>query len=136
MLPTLVAILTIAVVAVVYWFPLRRWMSRWGATPSDLTRVMPGDALLVDPDYSGTMAVTVNTAPNRSGHGSFRLAIGEAGCTATTGSIGCSAISIVQARLAFFRSFNTLASATGFLSAEAQAGRWPASSPIARWCWI
>lgn len=62
MLPTLVALLTIAVV---YWFPLRWWMSRWGATPSDLTRVMPGDALLVDPNYSGTMAVTVNAAPEQ-----------------------------------------------------------------------
>jgi hypothetical protein len=39
---TLFAILTFSVV---YWFPIRRWMNRWGATPSDLTRVMAGDAL-------------------------------------------------------------------------------------------
>jgi hypothetical protein len=39
MLPTLLAILT---VAVLYWFPLRRWMGRWGTTSSDLTRVMAG----------------------------------------------------------------------------------------------
>jgi hypothetical protein len=51
---TLFAILTFSVL---YWFPIRRWMSRWGATPSDLTRVMAGDALLVNPTYSGTMAV-------------------------------------------------------------------------------
>ena len=49
--------------SVVYWWPIRRWMSRWGATPSDLTRVMEGDALIVNPTYSGTMAVTVNAAP-------------------------------------------------------------------------
>ena len=60
MLPTLLVILTFAVL---YWFPIRRWMSRWGTTPSDLTRVMAGDGLLVDPTYSGTMAVTVNAPP-------------------------------------------------------------------------
>jgi hypothetical protein len=42
MLPTLFVILTFLVL---YWFPIRRWMSRWGATPSDRTRVMTGDAL-------------------------------------------------------------------------------------------
>ena len=60
MLPTLFAILTISVL---YWLPIRRWMSRWGAMPSDLTRMMRGDALLANPTYSATMAVTVNTVP-------------------------------------------------------------------------
>ena len=46
-----------------YWFPIRRWMNQWGATPSDLDRVMAGDGLLVDWTYSGTTAVTVNAAP-------------------------------------------------------------------------
>jgi hypothetical protein len=35
-------------------------MGRWGTTPSDLTRVMAGDGLIVDPTYSGTLAVVVN----------------------------------------------------------------------------
>jgi hypothetical protein len=48
---------------VLYWFPIRRWMNRWGATSSDLTRVMAGDALLVNPTYSGTMAIIVDAAP-------------------------------------------------------------------------
>ena len=60
MLPILVAIFAFAAL---YWFPIRRWMNRWGATPSDVTRVMPGDALLVEPTYSGTLAVMVNAAP-------------------------------------------------------------------------
>jgi hypothetical protein len=38
-------------------------MSRWGATPSDLSRVMAGDSLLADPTYSGTMAVSVDAPP-------------------------------------------------------------------------
>lgn len=57
---TLFAILTFLLL---YWFPIRRWMSRWGATPSDLTRVMAGDALLDNPTYSGTMAIIVNAPP-------------------------------------------------------------------------
>jgi hypothetical protein len=60
MLPALFVVLTFSIL---YWFPIRRWMSRWGATPSDLTRVMAGDALLDDPMYSGTMAVIVNAEP-------------------------------------------------------------------------
>jgi len=60
MVPTLLVMLTLAVL---YWFPIRRWMSRWGTTPSDLTRVMAGDSLLVEPTYSGTMAVSVNARP-------------------------------------------------------------------------
>jgi hypothetical protein len=60
MVPTLFVILTLAVL---YWFPIRRWMSRWGAAPSDLSRVMAGDSLLVGATYSGTMAVSVDAPP-------------------------------------------------------------------------
>ena len=60
MVPTLFVIF---IFAVLYWFPIRQWMSRWGATPSDRVRVMAGDSLLVDPTYSGTMAVSVDAPP-------------------------------------------------------------------------
>ena len=60
MFPPLFAILTFSVL---YWFPIRRWMGRWGTTPSDLSRVMAGDGLIADPTYSGTMAVIVNARP-------------------------------------------------------------------------
>ena len=63
MLPTFFATLAVLIVAALYWFPIRRWMNRWGATPSDLARVMAGDSLLPDPMYSGTTAITVNAAP-------------------------------------------------------------------------
>ena len=62
MLATLFVILALSTL---YWFPIRRWMSRWGAAPSDVTRVMAGDALLVNPTYSGTMAVIVNARPEQ-----------------------------------------------------------------------
>jgi hypothetical protein len=60
MVSTLFVILTLAVL---YWFPIRRWMRRWGTTPSDLARVMAGDGLLVNPTFSYTMAVVVNAPP-------------------------------------------------------------------------
>jgi len=60
MFPTLFVILALSVL---YWFPVRRWMGRWGATPRDLARVMAGDGLVIDPTYSGTMSVIVNAPP-------------------------------------------------------------------------
>jgi len=60
MLPILLVILTFGAL---YWFPIRRWMNQWGATPSDLARVMAGDRLLAEWTYSGTTAVTVNARP-------------------------------------------------------------------------
>ena len=49
--------------AVLYRFPLRRWFGRWGTTPVDLTRIMPGDAAIADPTYAVTLAVTVDARP-------------------------------------------------------------------------
>jgi hypothetical protein len=60
MIPTLSVILTLVVV---YWFPIRRSMSHWGAAASDVTRVMSGDGLLVDPTFSYTMGVVVDARP-------------------------------------------------------------------------
>jgi hypothetical protein len=60
MIPTFLVILTLAVL---YWFPIRWWMSRWGTTPSDLARVMAGDGLVANPTFSYTMTVIVNAPP-------------------------------------------------------------------------
>jgi hypothetical protein len=49
--------------ALIYWFPVRRWFRRWGTTPVDRARVMPGDAAIVDPTYAATLAVTVAARP-------------------------------------------------------------------------
>jgi hypothetical protein len=60
-----VATILFGVLALValYWFPMRRWFVHWGATASDLTRLMPGDAAAIDPSYSATMAVTIGARP-------------------------------------------------------------------------
>lgn len=46
--------------AVLYWFPLRRWFARWGTTPDERARAMPGDAILANPTHSATHAITIN----------------------------------------------------------------------------
>jgi hypothetical protein len=51
------------VIVTLYWFPIRRWMNHWGATSTDLARVMAGDRLLSDWTYSGTTVVTVDSSP-------------------------------------------------------------------------
>ena len=56
-------LLVVLTLALLYWFPIRRWMSRWGATPSELSQVMAGDSLVEEPTYSGTMAVSINAPP-------------------------------------------------------------------------
>jgi hypothetical protein len=60
MLATLVVILTLAVL---YWFPLRRWFARWGTTPEDVNRIMAGDTVILKPTHSATHAVTVDAPP-------------------------------------------------------------------------
>jgi hypothetical protein len=60
MLPSLLVIVTLAAL---YWFPLRRWFGRWGTTREDLTRVMAGDAVIVNPTHSATHALTIDAPP-------------------------------------------------------------------------
>ena len=55
--------LAILTFAALYWFPIRRWMNQWGATSSDLARVMAGDSLLPGWTYSGTTAVIIDARP-------------------------------------------------------------------------
>ena len=49
--------------ALVYWFPVRRWFARWGSTPEELTRPMAGDHIVPNPTHWATHAVTIETPP-------------------------------------------------------------------------
>jgi hypothetical protein len=50
--------------AVLYWFPIRRWFARWGTTPDERRRAMAGDALVPNPTHSATHAVTIDSPPD------------------------------------------------------------------------
>ena len=52
--------------AALYWFPMRRWFAHWGTTASNLARIMPGDAAVVDPSHSATMAITIGARPEHA----------------------------------------------------------------------
>jgi hypothetical protein len=41
----------------------RRWHQRWGATPEECVAPMPGDDLIVDPEYQATRAITIDAEP-------------------------------------------------------------------------
>lgn len=56
-------LLVILAVGAVYWFPVRRWFSRWGTTVADRTRVMAGDPIIPNPTSAQTQAVTVDAPP-------------------------------------------------------------------------
>jgi hypothetical protein len=56
----IVILLGLVLVAWGYALGLRPRMRRWGATDADVAREMPGDAELSQPDYSTTLAVTVD----------------------------------------------------------------------------
>ena len=113
------AFLLVVVLAVWYWFPIRRWFGRWGTTPADLARVMSGDAAIVNPTYATTLAITVMRGRKIFGRGSSKWDISAAGCTATTGLTGCSDISMGRARTASSRNFSTWPSAMKYQLAAA-----------------
>jgi hypothetical protein len=49
--------------AALYWVVMRPWFACWGSTASDIARVMPGDAAVVAPTYSATLAITIDAPP-------------------------------------------------------------------------
>jgi hypothetical protein len=55
------AAIAVLMLGILYWFPIRRWFCRWGASDVDLVRVMPGD--IANPTYSATLGVTTNSSP-------------------------------------------------------------------------
>ena len=52
-----------AALALLYYFPVRRWFNRWGTTPDELTRAMPGDTVIANPTSGAMQAVTVEAPP-------------------------------------------------------------------------
>lgn len=42
----------------------RRWHLRWGATPDEVFRTMPGDAVLPDAQFRATRAITIDASPD------------------------------------------------------------------------
>lgn len=54
------ASLALAGAAAAYTLLLRDWCVTWGAKPEEVTRGMPGDELIPEPDMLATRAITVH----------------------------------------------------------------------------
>ena len=46
-----------------YWFAVRPWHLRWGATDEEIARPLPGDDLIPDAKLSSTHAITIHASP-------------------------------------------------------------------------
>jgi hypothetical protein len=111
----------ITALALLYWFPVRRWFGRCGTTPDELTRVMPGDNLIANPTLTGTQAVTVDAPPDDIWPWLVQMGYQRGGgCTALTGSIDSSAFWTGRVRTGSFPSFSTWPWATRFTSDPAR----------------
>jgi hypothetical protein len=53
----------VVVVAVAFFAFYRPWHLRWGATPDDLARRMPGDEIVRRPIFNATRVVTIDARP-------------------------------------------------------------------------
>lgn len=63
MAATLFTVAVLFALGIVYWFPIRSGIRRWGSTEADLTRRMIGDAVVPEPSSETTLAITVDAAP-------------------------------------------------------------------------
>lgn len=53
----------VTVLGSIYWFVVRRWFLRWGATDDELARDLPGDELVPGPAVDSTQVVTIDAPP-------------------------------------------------------------------------
>jgi hypothetical protein len=58
-----IALYAFAVLAVLYWIPIRLWYRRWGVTDAELAQPMVGDKEVPSPNYEAMMAVTIDARP-------------------------------------------------------------------------
>lgn len=50
-------------IAIAFFVWYRPWQLRWGATPEELARSMPGDEIVHNPIFNATRGVTINARP-------------------------------------------------------------------------
>jgi hypothetical protein len=54
---------TAEALSAIYWYGVRPWHLRWGATDDELALALPGDELIPNPRLKATHAVTIRAAP-------------------------------------------------------------------------
>jgi hypothetical protein len=56
-------VFVLLVFALLYWYPVRRQFARWGTSPDEIRRTMPGDSVIASPTHTATQAITVDSPP-------------------------------------------------------------------------
>jgi hypothetical protein len=57
-------VVVLAAVALTYLKLFRPWQLRWGATPGELSRALPGDDVVAKPSFNATRAITIAARPD------------------------------------------------------------------------
>lgn len=47
----------------IYWLLIRPWHLRWGATGEEINLVLPGDNLVLKPDFNATRGISITATP-------------------------------------------------------------------------
>lgn len=58
-----VATIAALLAVVALWFVYRPWAMNWGASPEEIALAMPGDRIVLNPNFNATRAVTVDATP-------------------------------------------------------------------------
>jgi hypothetical protein len=69
----------VAPLAFVYFYVLRNWLARWGATEAEQHRHLPGDDLVAEPQWGFTQAITINAPVSQVWPWIVQLGQGRAG---------------------------------------------------------
>jgi hypothetical protein len=72
-------ITAVAVVAIAFFGYYRPWHLRWGATPEDLARTMPGDEIVHRAIFNATRVVTIEARPEEIWPWIVQIGFGRAG---------------------------------------------------------
>jgi hypothetical protein len=67
------------IVAVAYWNGFRAWSNRWGVTPADTVRSLPGDDIVSEPAVQTTQGITIDTSPDMIWPWLIQMGPGRAG---------------------------------------------------------
>ncbi len=59
----LISLFSLAGILIIYFLIYRPWNVRWGSTDDEIKLTLPGDDIVVKPNFNATRAITINTVP-------------------------------------------------------------------------
>ena len=75
----LVLIVVVGLIGFVFFGWYRPWQLKWGTTPEEVDRVLPGDEVVLSPTFNATRAVAVDAPPEAIWPWIVQIGFGRAG---------------------------------------------------------